>query len=138
MGQSDEFREYCNIAARLQCLEPENFSEDKVQNNVFSCTNYKPFITAEGVLSQYLQLSHNSCNGPPVRQWLNTRVSHEGSMSLMQDSSIVFTLNIFFLLKVPGFWKIHAYNIGGCVYNLDEIEHGVLRANKGKRVVEIF
>jgi len=32
---------------------------------------------------------------------------------------------------VPGFWKIHCYNIGGLVYTLDEIEHGVLRANKG-------
>merc|ERR1719474_1807566 len=34
-------------------------------------------------------------------------------------------------IKVPGFWKIHCYNIGGLVYSLDEIEHGVLRANKG-------
>jgi len=34
-------------------------------------------------------------------------------------------------MKVPGFWKIHAYNIGGLVYTLDQMEHGVLRANKG-------
>lgn len=34
-------------------------------------------------------------------------------------------------IKVPGFWKIHCYNIGGLVYTLDEIEHGVLRNNKG-------
>jgi len=32
---------------------------------------------------------------------------------------------------VVGFWKIHAYNIGGLIYSLDEIEHGVLRSNKG-------
>ena len=32
---------------------------------------------------------------------------------------------------MKGFWRIHAYNIGGLVYNLDEIEHGVLRRNKG-------
>ena len=35
---------------------------------------------------------------------------------------------------MPGFWRIHAYNIGGLVYNLDEIEHGVLRANKGEYI----
>merc|ERR1719216_817822 len=34
-------------------------------------------------------------------------------------------------IKVPGFWKIHAYNIGGLVYALDQMEHGVLRANRG-------
>lgn len=32
---------------------------------------------------------------------------------------------------VAGFWKIHCYNIGGLIYSLDDIEHGVLRANKG-------
>jgi len=32
---------------------------------------------------------------------------------------------------VPGFWEIHCYDIGGLVYNLDEMEHGVLRSNKG-------
>ena len=34
--------------------------------------------------------------------------------------------------QVSGFWKIHAYNIGGLVYTLDQMEHGVLRANKGE------
>ena len=34
-------------------------------------------------------------------------------------------------LQVPGFWSITCYNIGGLVYSLDDIEHGVLRANKG-------
>jgi len=34
-------------------------------------------------------------------------------------------------VKVPGFWKLHCYNIGGLVYTLDQIEHGVLRTNKG-------
>lgn len=32
---------------------------------------------------------------------------------------------------VPGFWKIHSYNIGGLTYSLDDMEHGVLRANRG-------
>jgi len=32
---------------------------------------------------------------------------------------------------VPGFWKIHCYNIGGSNYSLDDMEHGVLRNNKG-------
>ena len=35
------------------------------------------------------------------------------------------------LIQVPGFWKLHCYNIGGLVYTLDQIEHGVLRTNKG-------
>ncbi len=35
------------------------------------------------------------------------------------------------LLQVPNFWKIYSYDIGGLVYSLDDIEHGVLRANKG-------
>jgi len=34
-------------------------------------------------------------------------------------------------VKVPGFWKLHCYNIGGLVYTLDQIEHGVLRSNAG-------
>jgi len=33
--------------------------------------------------------------------------------------------------EVPGFWKLHCYQIGESIYTLDEIEHGVLRANKG-------
>ncbi len=35
------------------------------------------------------------------------------------------------LLQIPNFWKIYSYDIGGLVYSLDDIEHGVLRANKG-------
>jgi len=32
---------------------------------------------------------------------------------------------------VAGFWRIHCYKVGGFVYSLDDMEHGVLRANKG-------
>lgn len=35
------------------------------------------------------------------------------------------------VLKVEQFWKTTAYNIGGHVYSLDAIEHGILRANRG-------
>jgi len=31
------------------------------------------------------------------------------------------------VLKVQQFWKVTAYNIGGLVYCLDAIEHGILR-----------
>lgn len=31
------------------------------------------------------------------------------------------------VLKVQQFWKTTGYNIGGLVYSLDAIEHGVLR-----------
>lgn len=31
------------------------------------------------------------------------------------------------VLKVQQFWKVTSYNIGGLVYSLDAIEHGVLR-----------
>ena len=47
-------------------------------------------------------------------------------------SSLYWQFCIQSIEKVPGFWKIHAYKIGGQVFNLDEIEHGVLRSNRGK------
>lgn len=34
-------------------------------------------------------------------------------------------------LKVEGMWSKFAYNVGGQLYTLDEIEHGILRCNKG-------
>lgn len=33
------------------------------------------------------------------------------------------------LLEVSNFWKHSAYNINGLVFSLDDIEHGILRAN---------
>ncbi|XP_064411441.1 uncharacterized protein LOC102359383 isoform X2 [Latimeria chalumnae] len=33
------------------------------------------------------------------------------------------------VLEVDGFWKTTAYNIGGFEFSLDDIEHGILRAN---------
>ena len=36
------------------------------------------------------------------------------------------------LYQVPRFWKVMCYNIGGNIYSLDDMEHGVLRANSGK------
>jgi len=32
---------------------------------------------------------------------------------------------------VEGFWSIHCYVVGGLTYSLDDMEHGVLRSNKG-------
>ncbi|XP_052798986.1 uncharacterized protein LOC128230606 isoform X2 [Mya arenaria] len=34
------------------------------------------------------------------------------------------------VLKVEQFWNTTAYNIGGLVYSLDDIEHGILRSNR--------
>lgn len=34
-------------------------------------------------------------------------------------------------LKVSGMWSKFAYKIGPCLFTLDDIEHGVLRCNKG-------
>lgn len=34
------------------------------------------------------------------------------------------------VLKVQQFWKTTSYNIGGNVYSLDAIEHGILRGNR--------
>lgn len=31
------------------------------------------------------------------------------------------------VLEVAGFWSVTCYNIGGLVYSLDDIEHGILR-----------
>lgn len=35
------------------------------------------------------------------------------------------------VLEISGFWGSFAYNIGGLVYTLDELEHGILRGNAG-------
>jgi len=74
---------------------------------------------------------------------------HVDLSSLSQDELKCFFLNIYNSLTihalvyqsksgnvptpkdVANFWSIHCYNIGGYVYNLDDMEHGVLRANKG-------
>ena len=34
------------------------------------------------------------------------------------------------VLEVEGFWRNTCYNIGGHVFSLDDIEHGVLRVNR--------
>ncbi len=34
-------------------------------------------------------------------------------------------------LKVSGMWSKFAYNVGSCLFTLDDIEHGVLRCNRG-------
>ena len=31
------------------------------------------------------------------------------------------------VLEIPNFWQSFAYNIGGSLFTLDDIEHGVLR-----------
>lgn len=35
------------------------------------------------------------------------------------------------MTEIPGFFRRAAYDIGGRVYNLDVIEHGILRGNRG-------
>ena len=37
------------------------------------------------------------------------------------------------VLDIAHFWQVTAYNIGGLVYSLDDIEHGVLRGEEGER-----
>jgi len=74
---------------------------------------------------------------------------HVDLSTLSQDELKCFFLNIYNSLtihalvhqsksgnvptpkNVADFWSIHCYKIGGYVYNLDDMEHGVLRANKG-------
>ncbi|XP_061182675.1 uncharacterized protein LOC133191032 [Saccostrea echinata] len=34
------------------------------------------------------------------------------------------------VLDIQQFWKTTAYNVGGLVYSLDDIEHGILRGNR--------
>lgn len=34
------------------------------------------------------------------------------------------------VLSVPDFWTIHAYCIGGLLFSLDDMEHGILRGNR--------
>ncbi|XP_041367842.1 uncharacterized protein LOC121382326 [Gigantopelta aegis] len=35
------------------------------------------------------------------------------------------------VLRIQQFWKTTGYNIGGHVFTLDDIEHGILRSNRG-------
>ena len=34
------------------------------------------------------------------------------------------------VLDLAGFWNVTCYNIGGQIYSLDDLEHGLLRGNK--------
>lgn len=48
----------------------------------------------------------------------------------------VLELNISKSVKeVPSFFKAVCYNVGGYVFSLDDIEHGILRANKKKHLL---
>jgi len=89
---------------------------------------------------------------PQFQDYLETAqllVNHDPS-SFVENQRKAFFLNIYNSLtlhgmvhqaaikgaltapkEVPGFWSITCYDIGGLVYSLDDIEHGVLRANKG-------
>ncbi|XP_068223070.1 uncharacterized protein [Palaemon carinicauda] len=40
------------------------------------------------------------------------------------------TSDIGTTLDVPNFWATHGYTIGGFIFTLDDIEHGVLRGNR--------
>ena len=37
-----------------------------------------------------------------------------------------------------GMWNKFAYNVGGLLFTLDEIEHGILRCNKGHPKVRLI
>ncbi|XP_050410377.1 uncharacterized protein LOC126824957 [Patella vulgata] len=66
--------------------------------------------------------------------------------TLSEDEKIPFFINIYnaltihslaeqkelpdSVLKMYQFWRTAAYNIGGHVYTLDDIEHGILRGNR--------
>ena len=106
------------------------------------------FITSSGQKVDYLELADN---------WLFQKYLKDSRLliqmrpeRLEEESRKAFFINVynFFTIhavvdfaqthglpnstkSIPNFWTDYCYNIGGLEYSLDDIEHGVLRANKG-------
>jgi len=124
-------------------------SEDIVKKLRVSITNLKgSHMSEDGSKVDYSQISTSPkfeeyCNIAALLKFIKPELFSEDKRKAffiniynsLTVHAMVYQAQIGILpespVKVPGFWKIHCYNIGGSVYTLDEIEHGVLRANKG-------
>jgi len=106
------------------------------------------FITSNGQNVAYLDLADN---------WLFQKYVKDAGMlmqmrpeKLEEGARKAFFINVYNFLtihaiiaytqmhglpestkSIPNFWTNYCYNIGGLEYSLDDIEHGILRANKG-------
>ena len=106
------------------------------------------FISSSGEQVAYLELAEN---------WLFQKYKKDAGMlmqmrpeKLEEESRKAFFINVYNFLTIhavidytqsyglpastkdiPDFWSNYCYNIGGLEYSLDDIEHGILRANRG-------
>jgi len=106
------------------------------------------FISSSGEQVAYLDLADN---------WLFQKYKKDAGMlmqmrpeKLTEESRKAFFINVYNFLTIhavieyslnyglpastkdiPDFWSNYCYNIGGLEYSLDDIEHGILRANRG-------
>ena len=77
MAASELFTEYCQQVARLKFMQPETFSEDKVDIYHLISSLEMIFVTfnnclEESVLHQHLQQSHNPRDGSPGQRGRGT------------------------------------------------------------------
>jgi len=128
---------------------PSSSAEDVVKKLRVSITSLKAaHMNEDGSQVDYQGMAAS----PQFQDYVETArllIDHDPSL-FAEDQRKAFFLNIYNSLtlhgmvhqsaikgaltapkEVPGFWSITCYNIGGLVYSLDDIEHGVLRANKG-------
>lgn len=73
-------------------------------------------------------------------QYLGFFINIYNALTVHSICEIQKTTDIGTTLDVPNFWGTHAYNIGGFIFTLDDIEHGILRGNRahpstGKQVI---
>merc|ERR1712004_226395 len=128
---------------------PSSSAENVVKKLRVSITSLKAaHMNEDGSQVDYQGMAAS----PQFQDYVETArllIDHDPSL-FVEDQRKAFFLNIYNSLtlhgmvhqsaikgaltapkEVPGFWSITCYNIGGLVYSLDDIEHGVLRANKG-------
>merc|ERR1711872_123238 len=106
------------------------------------------FISSSGEKVAYLDLADN---------WLFQKYKKDSGLlmqmrpeKLKEEERKAFFINVYNFLTIhavieytethglpastkdiPDFWSVYCYNIGGLEYSLDDIEHGILRANRG-------
>ncbi|KAK2158173.1 hypothetical protein LSH36_175g03004 [Paralvinella palmiformis] len=82
------------------------------------------FMTRDGKSVDYVQLKKSPLFSQYEQQ--AKAISNINLITLNENEKIAF----FIILDVQLFWKTTAYHIGGHVFSLDDIEHGILRGNR--------
>lgn len=102
------------------------------------------FITEDGKSVDYVQLKKSALFSQYEKQARD--ISNIDLTMLNEEEKCAFFINVYNSLTIHGlvthdklpqsvldvqlFWKTTAYRIGGHVFSLDDIEHGILRGNR--------